>query len=377
MNASFTRSFIVLLCCAGFFSCASTAVTTSKRSPREKYESKTANTVGKNNPVLSKWRNAGEYSLHHPLAAPNNYFESGRFFATDSSATSFAVNIKRGQKLTASFRKSLGTPNKVYLDLWNATNRLDPNFLIASDTINNMVEYIAGNDMDLILRFQGEIGFAGNYFFTVQTGPSLLYPIAANVKAPIGSFWGDGRDGGTRKHEGVDIMAPKHSVAVAAASGVVTDVSENSLGGKVVSIHPDRSNLSVYYAHLDSQFVQEGQRVQAGDPIGLTGNTGNARNTVSHLHFGIYVGYNVAIDPLLFIKPVPAKKVIDHPFPTNASFSILGPVKIYPEPNRAAIPGDLTKNTVVTVKAVTDEFYRVALADGRSGFILRSAVRLK
>ena len=172
-------------------------------------------------------------------------------------------------------------------------------------------------------------------------------------------------------------MAPKHSYAVAAANGVVTDVSENTLGGKVVSIRPDHSNLSLYYAHLDTQLVQEGQRVQAGDPIGLTGNTGNARNTVSHLHFGIYAAYNSAVDPLLFIKPAPSKKITEFSFPVNASFSLLGNVKLFPEASRNTLPGDIAKNSVVTVKAVSDDFYRVALADGRSGFILRSSVRLK
>ena len=189
MKLNFTRFLFLLLSSVALYSCGSSSVL-SKRSPREKYEDKTADMAGKNNPALSKWRNAGEYSLHHPLSVPDNYFESGKFFAADSSATSFAVKVKRGQKLTASFRRSQNAPNKVYLDLWNAGNNSDPEFLVAADTLFNKVEYIAGNDMSLILRFQGEIGFAGNYFFTIQTGPSLLYPIAANVKAPIGSFLG-------------------------------------------------------------------------------------------------------------------------------------------------------------------------------------------
>ena len=43
-----------------------------------------------------------------------------------------------------------------------------------------------------------------------------------------------------------------------------------------------------YFAHLDSQFVSKGMIVKPGDTLGTVGNTGNARRTMSHLHFGIY-----------------------------------------------------------------------------------------
>jgi murein DD-endopeptidase MepM/ murein hydrolase activator NlpD len=44
-----------------------------------------------------------------------------------------------------------------------------------------------------------------------------------------------------------------------------------------------------YYAHLDRYAdVREGDRVAAGDVIGYTGNTGNARGGPVHLHYGIY-----------------------------------------------------------------------------------------
>ncbi len=49
--------------------------------------------------------------------------------------------------------------------------------------------------------------------------------------------------------------------------------------------------------------MQEGQRVITGDVLGLIGNTGNARFTASHLHFGIYTN-NGPIDPLYFVNPL-------------------------------------------------------------------------
>ena len=66
---------------------------------------------------------------------------------------------------------------------------------------------------------------------------------------------------------------------------------------------------SIYYAHLDSQAVSIGQTVKKGDIVGFMGNTGNAKTTPSHLHFGIYTGSG-AIDPILYIlkrDTIPAK----------------------------------------------------------------------
>lgn len=95
---------------------------------------------------------------------------------------------------------------------------------------------------------------------------------------------------------------------MAIADGVITRVSQNELGGKVIFLRPEKTNYNVYYAHLDSQLVEEGQRVVKGQTIGLVGNTGNAHTTAAHLHFGIYT-IGGAIDPLLFVKPaVPTKK---------------------------------------------------------------------
>lgn len=52
--------------------------------------------------------------------------------------------------------------------------------------------------------------------------------------------------------------------------------------------------------HLDKQLVQEGQLVKKGDVVGTVGNTGNARTTPAHLHFGVYTSSG-PIDPYPFI----------------------------------------------------------------------------
>ena len=87
---------------------------------------------------------------------------------------------------------------------------------------------------------------------------------------------------------------------MAAAPGTVTRVNETNLGGKVVWLRDTLGN-SLYYAHLDSQAVSSGMQVNIGDTLGFVGNTGNARTTPPHLHFGVYRRGEGPVDPWWFL----------------------------------------------------------------------------
>lgn len=130
----------------------------------------------------------------------------------------------------------------------------------------------------------------------------LVFPISG--KSNIGSYWGDDRDGGARRHEGIDIFAERGTSVVAVTDGYVLDVSEDGIGGKTVTIQSDNYNWRSYYAHLDQQKVSRGQVIKKGQVIGTVGNTGNARTTPPHLHFGMYESAG-AFDPLPYIKTAP------------------------------------------------------------------------
>jgi murein DD-endopeptidase MepM/ murein hydrolase activator NlpD len=91
---------------------------------------------------------------------------------------------------------------------------------------------------------------------------------------------------------------------VAVSDGVVTLVDNGGKGGKCVWVKSANHPWTAYYAHLDKQKVYTGQTVKKGQVIGTVGNTGNARYTPSHLHFGIYTA-NGAVNPLPYIKRSP------------------------------------------------------------------------
>ncbi|MEO7445280.1 MAG: M23 family metallopeptidase [Ferruginibacter sp.] len=140
----------------------------------------------------------------------------------------------------------------------------------------------------------------------------LYFPVAGG-KGKVGSVWGDERDGGRRKHEGIDIFAPKGTALVAISDGVITVVRTDDIGGNNITLQPDEYSWNAYYAHLDKMYVKPGQWVSKGQLIGTVGNTGNAQTTTPHLHFGIYTSSG-AIDPLPYVKSSP---VISQPLPAK------------------------------------------------------------
>lgn len=132
---------------------------------------------------------------------------------------------------------------------------------------------------------------------------SLTFPVAGN-KSRIKDKWGARRAGGIRKHKGIDIHARKGTPVVAITDGVIVDRDHTPIGGKTLWLRSSNNDWKAYYAHLDKQLVKEGQTVRKGQVIGTVGNTGNARTTPSHLHFGVSKD-NKWVDPLPYVKHAP------------------------------------------------------------------------
>jgi murein DD-endopeptidase MepM/ murein hydrolase activator NlpD len=160
---------------------------------------------------------------------------------------------------------------------------------------------ILHSDGDYVVRVQPELGHDMQVVLALRTEPTLLLPVDDATPSSIQSFFGAPRDGGRRDHHGVDVFARRGTPVIAAADGVVSKAGTNGLGGNVVWIVRPLHGERHYYAHLDRRFVTAGTFVRAGDVIGTVGNTGNARATAPHLHFGIYAAGQGAVDPLPYL----------------------------------------------------------------------------
>ena len=119
-------------------------------------------------------------------------------------------------------------------------------------------------------------------------------PLSIACPIPSGSefidSWGARRSGG-RRHQGVDMIAPKGTPIVAVQAGDV-QFKRSRLGGKAVWLTTPDGN-EFYYAHL-SGFEGESRSVRRGEVIGYVGSSGNAKGP--HLHFETHFG-GVVGDP--------------------------------------------------------------------------------
>lgn len=130
---------------------------------------------------------------------------------------------------------------------------------------------------------------------TLELGAALPFPVVGAHEGSIRSLFGATRDAGRRNHEGIDIYVQRLTPVLAVAAGRAMPRGD-ALGGNTVWLNTP--GTSYYYAHLDRVAVRDGQPVKAGDVLGYVGNTGNARNVPSHLHFGVYRWGKDPIDPL-------------------------------------------------------------------------------
>jgi murein DD-endopeptidase MepM/ murein hydrolase activator NlpD len=250
----------------------------------------------------------------HPVRAP--FSTEGTFNAAAPSATAWRFVIARGRRIEIDVEWD-SDQGDVFIDLF----RLKPEAtrpaeagrhdegryerMASASAKQRTLHYEPADDGEYVVRVQPELLAGGRYTVQQRAVATLQFPVSgASVKA-VQSVFGDDRDGGARSHQGVDIFAPRGTPALAAADGWVTGATTNRLGGNVVWIWDPSRGQALYYAHLDRQDVSPGTRVKAGEVVGRVGNTGNARTTPPHLHFGIYRPLEGAIDPLPFICDAP------------------------------------------------------------------------
>ncbi len=131
---------------------------------------------------------------------------------------------------------------------------------------------------------------------------ALPMPVDGVRAGRVADTWNAARGAG-RQHAGVDIFARRGTPVRATTLGIVTIIDDRGLGGRQVWILGPALQRH-YYAHLDqwAPTLAVGDIVQPGTLLGTVGNTGNARTTPSHLHYGIYARGTGAYDPLPLLR---------------------------------------------------------------------------
>jgi hypothetical protein len=142
----------------------------------------------------------------------------------------------------------------------------------------------------------------------------IIFPVVAQVQYQ--DDFGQPRPGGP--HQGNDILAPKHSAAVAAEAGKVKYWTTSRSAGCMLYLH-GASGTMYEYIHLNNDLtarndnrgkcvrgvaytVKNGARVAAGQQIGYVGDSGDADGVHAHLHFEVHPNGGKAVDPYPYLQ---------------------------------------------------------------------------
>jgi len=371
--------------------------------------------------VVRKWEAAAFRAIDFPISIGSAYQEVGVFPLEDPQAFGLRVHIPEGQRLRLRVDSEGGDPGGLFVDVFRAapdslrqparepssgsaaalgsgsaaalgsgpaaalgsgpavdlasspaadlTPR--PAFVLSGEMEDGRWHFDPPEAGDYVLRLQPELGMGGRYRAALQIGAPWIFPVAGAGESDIGGVFGDPRDGGGREHHGVDIFRPRGTPVLAASDGRVTSVDTTEIGGRVVWLREVEGGHSIYYAHLETPLVRDGQRLHAGDTVGLVGNTGNARTTPPHLHFGAY--RRGPVDPWNLILPIPPG-IPD----VRVGLDALGRegqvagdgalIRVAPN-SRGTVLAELPRETSVRILAGAGDWYRVLLPGDGVGFI--------
>ena len=151
---------------------------------------------------------------------------------------------------------------------------------------------------------------------TSASVPTLVFPVLGEASY-IDDF-GDAR--GQGPHEGNDIMAPRHALALAAETGTVKFHITSSRAGCMLYLEGE-SGTEYLYIHLNNDLTSEndnqgqcapgiafarglksGAKVLAGEPIGYVGDSGDANGIHPHLHFEVHPNAGGAVSPYPYLR---------------------------------------------------------------------------
>ncbi|WP_245691775.1 M23 family metallopeptidase [Geodermatophilus telluris] len=129
----------------------------------------------------------------------------------------------------------------------------------------------------------------------VSGGYGYVKPTSGRTSSCFGSRWGT-------LHGGVDIAAPIGTPIYAATSGTVVRTGPATGFGTAVYIRGNDGAITVY-GHVNAEYVDTGDRVDAGELIAEVGNRG--QSTGPHLHFEVHPSgamYGGQVDPVPWLR---------------------------------------------------------------------------
>jgi SH3-like domain-containing protein len=320
-----------------------------------------------------RWLQSARAALTEPVEIVPPYAESGGFLAHRAGALGLIFEGFGGQTLQLQFERRGEPAGRVYVELFYVREPLAEARHVRLRGLGpeeSSLEVALPYDGKYIVRLQPELLIDALYSLRLELNAAVPFPLDAASDA-VGSFFGDPRDAGARRHEGIDIFAPRNTPVLAVAAGRAS-AGTTPRGGNVVWLRtPGRS---YYYAHLEKAAFTGTRSVEAGQVIGFVGNSGNAQTTPTHLHFGVYRRGYGAMDPLprlaarMFDAAPDAVLFLPRYVRTHA-----GKLNLRAAPDiSSAVLEQLEAGSIVRTAAIRGDWIRVTTPANVSGWIHRN-----
>lgn len=321
------------------------------------------------------WISAAAAAVAAPIDVTLPFKETAYLPAQRANAVAYRVQLARGRRFTVDVSFQATDGGRLFVDLFRIVPDAQPDRVASLADDETSLTYDVERDGEYVLRVQPELLRSGRFTITQRTLASLPFPISGATARAVRSGFGVARDAGAREHEGIDIFMPRGTPVVAVVDGTA-EQSTNALGGNVVWLSRGFTGPRYYYAHLDRWAITGTSRVRAGDVLGYVGNTGNARTTSPHLHFGIYD--RGAIDPLPFVGA-------DDPSPAESSVPLerldvwvrvtASRARVRSGPHaEATTRQEVERGRIARVAAVSGTSVRLMLPDDSGGYVAASQV---
>ena len=329
--------------------------------------------------IFEIWESRIALALDDSLEIELPYLETGQLKPRNFAIYSYETYLMPGEVIEAEITTD-SSSTLVFSELYKRTNSENKDFekIKSGESQTKNLKFEVQEKGLYKILVQPEIEANTPFQIRIKKSPTYLFPVLNGQNADIGSYWGDIRDGGKRDHKGIDIFAKKGTPVIAPTPGRVSFTGEKGLGGKQVWLRDSKRKQSLYYAHLDS-IVPDLRRVNAGDTLGFVGNTGNARTTPPHLHFGIYKSNQGAIDPLGFVylteepeNNISTEEQISSRIKVNAQTANF---RNKPASNNSSIIKKGKFGETLMVQGKTEDWFHVRDSLDRSMFIHESLVR--
>lgn len=350
-----------------------------RRTARERYELSLELARLDSTALVRDWRGAAARALLEAPLIPTPHSEDGVLLASEPQALAWRFVARRGQSVHFDFRFTGDSSARIFLEAWQVSDDSLGTLTLetSADSGARSLTFEPRRDGEYLVRAQAELLRGGRFTATLRLAPTLAFPVSNGRERDIGSWFGASRDGGARQHHGIDIFARRGTPVVAAIAGRVSRVGVNRLGGNIVWLRDERG-YSLYYAHLDRSIVDDERYVLAGDTLGFVGNTGNARTTPPHLHFGIYRRGEGPVDPRWFVQQprgTLAALAIDTTLLGTWVRTRAAETSLRAAPARdAAEVHVLSKYSALRVVSGAGSWLRAVMPDGRTGYLLASTI---